>query len=500
MNDNIYEANDDSISEANATTARFILAQPTLGGACAEPERADLQSDVIQEEVSLDPSYSVERTSAPVTVRIIPALDYVDGVLYLAATFEGRRVLITSRRQCIPFEELGAHHIELKTPWPDTCSISEAGIRTFLDGAEEIDGYQLFMEIKSHLERFSVFKDPYFSSFLPVEIMSTYLTPVFPYCAYVYLQGEKNSGKSVALELLEPLVFNGWRVDQPSMASVRQYVHVNAATVLWDEADTIRGADVWAELRAGCKRGAKVPVMVHGKLVEFSFHSTKFFAGREDIDDVSGSRFITGRMIRKLPTEKVEHYRSSPAMREFEQATRDKLTIFALQQAPNLGNSFDERAEILESLGLYNRTFDIWAPSSMTAMIVDDYCPGNSPVVFDSVFRFYLEHEHRRQQRELSGNTTVQLLMMLNNFVEDYPEKLTMTEGGFDVTTEDMFTYAKNEGVVSPQHHKKWLTQHFADLGIHIRSKRTPGDVRKKFYHSDMASHEELCRRYLPTI
>lgn len=506
MNDNIYQTSDESISEANGTTAKLILAQSAVAGASApSSEQIESREDgdmntMVQEEGRLDSFCDADTEKPPRIITISAAIDCVDDVLYSAAMFEDRRVLIASDGQCIPVEDLAAYHIKVRTPWPEICRISEADIESYL-AAEEVNPYELFVSLQQPFRKFLYYADPDTYAFYSVYTMATHLFPVFPYFPYLFIKGERDSGKRTALRLLEPLVFNGKRIAVPTLAAVRHYVHVDSATILFNDADAIRrgGAELRNYLRAGIERGATTACMVHGKLEEFNACSPKIFLGCGEIDHALSDCVITIPCDRKRATDHVERYRPSTDGKELLEMLHSKACIFALQQAPTIVQSYDKLAQKIESLGLYNGTFDMWAPIFMPGMIVDSYRPQNVPSVTTALLRFYQRIEEGRQNREMSDNKTVQLLTMLKTFMEDYPEKLNRSNEYVEIATEDLFNYAKDEGVVSPQNEKPWLTRHLKDLGIEICSLRVSG-VRKKYYRINQASFDELCRRYLPTI
>ena len=506
MHDDIHETNDDARMAANGTTVKLILGQPALGGDPATSSewivsREDLDRNAIAlEEGRLDISCDADEEKPPPIVTINTAIDCADDALYSAAMFEGRRVLIASNEQRIPFEDLAAYHIKVRTPWPEICRISEADIESYL-AAEEVNPYELFVSLQQPFQKFLYYADPDTYAFYSVYAMATHLFPVFPYFPYLFIKGEKDSGKRTALRLLEPLVFNGKRIAVPTLAAVRHYVHVDSATILFNDADAIRrgGAELRNYLRAGIERGATTACMVHGKLEEFNAFGPKIFIGCEEFDHALSDCVITIPCDRKRATDHVERYRPSTDGKEFLEMLHSKACIFALQQAPTIVQSYDKLAQKIESLGLYNGTFDMWAPIFMPGMIVDSYRPQNVPSVTTALLRFYLRLEEGRQNREMSDNKTVQLLTMLKTFMEDYPQRLNRSNEYVEISTDDLFNYAKDEGVVSPQNEKPWLTRRLKDLGIEICSLRVAG-ARKKFYRINKASFEELCKRYLPTI
>jgi hypothetical protein len=148
------------------------------------------------------------------------------------------------------------------------------------------------------------------------------------------------SAKTLTLEVLAQLVPNPWLVVQPSDAVMFRKVQ-SSVTVLIDEGDTIFGGrgrpTLRAILDAGNRRGAVVPRVVRGAVVDYPVFGAKALAGIGEPPDTIGSRSILIRLKRKVPRERVERFSADVATKEAGPVRR---------QSHRLGRGFLHAGEI----------------------------------------------------------------------------------------------------------------------------------------------------------
>lgn len=97
---------------------------------------------------------------------------------------------------------------------------------------------------------------------LALETIKTYLMPIFNTTGYIVFTGMRKTGKSKNLDVLEQVVFNPYRVTEPSASSIFRGVSDYQSTFLIDESDLDlpdRAPTIRTILLAGYRRGPMIP-------------------------------------------------------------------------------------------------------------------------------------------------------------------------------------------------------------------------------------------------
>jgi hypothetical protein len=172
-------------------------------------------------------------------------------------------------------------------------------------------------EVTSFIRRYVVMTDDQLLV-VGLWVLHTHLIDIAEQTPYLAVTSpEKQCGKSRLLEVLDPLVRDGWQQILPSEAVVYRTVNARMPTLLLDEVDTIfnpRTADKYEGLRAllnsGHRRSAKVPRCVGAtqNIVEFSTFCPKVLAGIGTLPDTVADRSIPIRLARKTRDEHVERF------------------------------------------------------------------------------------------------------------------------------------------------------------------------------------------------
>ena len=136
-----------------------------------------------------------------------------------------------------------------------------------------------------------------------------------------FLSPEPGSGKSRALEVMEPLVPRPVHAVNVSAAYLFRKVSDTdgAPTILYDEIDTVFGPrakeneDLRGLLNAGHRKGATAGrCEIQGKKVEtvdYPAYCAVALAGLDDLPDTIMTRSVVVRMRRRAPGERVEPWR-----------------------------------------------------------------------------------------------------------------------------------------------------------------------------------------------
>jgi Protein of unknown function (DUF3631) len=185
-----------------------------------------------------------------------------------------------------------------------------------------------------------------------------------PYIAIT--SAEKESGKTLLLEVLNLLVANPWLTGRATAAVLPRKIDADRPSLLLDESDTaFKGDRDYAEalrgvLNSGYRRSGKTTVCVgQGTEIGFKDFSTfcpKAIAGIGRLPDTVQSRSIPIRLKRKAPGESVERFRERDAT-EQARPLRDALELMALSLVSELAPA---RPVLPDELG--DRAQDVWEP------------------------------------------------------------------------------------------------------------------------------------------
>ncbi len=217
--------------------------------------------------------------------------------------------------------------------------------------------------------------------------MGTYCFRVFRFYPYIHIQAEKDSGKSLLMEICAPLCFNGQHLVDVTGSTLFRETDVNSSTLLIDEVEYLDKANRASqkELMTILNNGfSKTGVVPRPNKRDYSQHkfltySPKMFAGINKLNDVLRSRTITVSMLRKLPDEEVKEYTDDQETRKLQKGIVDDLYTFSLQNAGQISNNYSQgmyKNKYL--LNIANRRKDIWSPLFAIAEFIDHQNSNNA--------------------------------------------------------------------------------------------------------------------------
>jgi hypothetical protein len=196
----------------------------------------------------------------------------------------------------------------------------------------------------------------------------TYVYYAFPSVPFLHLLGDKSTGKSQALDLLEQLSRDGQKV-RPTAPAVGDITHARRPTLLIDQADNLN-PDLVDLLADSYRRGTRriiVNMDRRGQVQEFETFGPKALAGTQPLTDDLRDRAIVIEM-RPAPRRLPPVHADDPALRRL----RADCYAWALRNGcmmPDLGETLlsAERhpllaAEWRELVGYYGRQHDLWLP------------------------------------------------------------------------------------------------------------------------------------------
>ncbi|MFZ5801649.1 MAG: bifunctional DNA primase/polymerase [Candidatus Omnitrophota bacterium] len=434
-----------------------------------------------------------------------PAQDFNAGLMTFAAMLKGKPYLITSNKRFFSFEDAQHEGFSLKHTTVDTARFSYKGISGFLEGKANIDIPGLYEKIYGYITRFIRFPDKSYPAYLSLWVMGTYFFMIFRYYPYVWLNAEKGSGKTLLMEILSAIAFNGELITNPTESVIFRDISNNLITMFIDEVEQLRKRDkdtygsLISVLNAGFNKSGVVKRCessgMDGFIVKsYSAYSPKMFAGINEIDDVLQDRTVKISLLRKKDDEAVQRYKGTTETLELQRQIRDELYTFALVHAVEIAEYYHrEGAEGIEGMAhLNNRELDIWEPVFLLANIVDAQC-GNTELT-DMMEALSSESVKEKQSDSVAQNETFKILNVLKIMLD---ELTPVSEDGdsrvFDAG--QVFEYFKKTEDFDWIEKTNVLTRRLKKVKAISEQRRIDGE-KKRVYILNIRDIADLCERF----
>lgn len=401
-------------------------------------ERFKFSKQAIREEIRrVEMALAVE-PAIPAALTMPRALDMSlaqdlrgDAFHYLiyVSTNKGTFVprLVTSDRQLLePPEELGDEIPEDTNRW-SLDKQTPYNLFEFLAGKGLVRPVELFAELESFVRRYMWYSDERLYRLIPLWIMETYIFMVFDEIGYLALVGTKRTGKTRLFEILEMLSFNAIMSASSTDAYIYRTVERARATLLFDEADSLRKAPKEAVnerleiIRSGYKRFGKVGRCEgeNSRTVQFSTYSMKAIANVTGLEEALEDRVIHVNVERKpkeIPVEKM----LKRELRDEVQVLRNKLYFWGLQHASAVAAVY----RAYRPQGLEDREAEIWGGLLSIAQYIDQ-------TVHDHVLTLAIDNRKRKELREGLESYEAQLLIALWDLVNQNGRPLSGADRDF---------------------------------------------------------------------
>jgi len=322
--------------------------------------------------------------------------------------------LVTSERQLEVIEDEEADLPEDMARW-SVDSQTPFNVFEWLNGNKKVNASEVYAELEAFIKKYMWYPDKRFYQLVAVWIMTTYVFQVFDTIGYLALIGTKRTGKSRTLELLEQLSFNASKADSMSDAYIYRIIERNRATLLFDEADSLRKRPKESVnerleiIRSGYKRAGKVG-RCEGEsntTITFSTYSPKAIANVTGLEEALEDRVIYINVERKPKDVEVKKL----IFRDLErviQEMRNKLYFFGLQYCNLVADVYRG----YKNNELEDREAEIWAGVLVVAKIIDQE-------LHDSLLSLAVENRNRKELREGLESTEAQVIMTLWNLVQE---------------------------------------------------------------------------------
>ncbi|MCK4816602.1 DUF3631 domain-containing protein, partial [bacterium] len=436
--------------------------------------------------------------------KIHPAQDYCNGKMVFAVQIGEEWYLLTSERELIDFEEAENEGFVLEHKNIDTSNFSYQGIQTFLEKKDHVDISELYESIYSYIKRFVYFPEESYLHYIALWVMGTYLYMIFRYYPYVWLNAEKGSGKTLLMEIVSPIAFNGELMTSPTEAVIFRDVSYNQVTMFIDEVEQLRKRDkevygsIISLLNAGFNKSGHVKrAEGNGKgsfaVKRYLAYSRKMFAGINDIDDVLRDRTIKIPLLRKKENELVERYKETEEIKRIQQSIRDDLYIFSLKHGPEIAVIYSTESGLIQGMShLDNRELDIWEPTFLLANIVDTQ--NDNRRLTDMMEGLSRKSCEEKISESIAQNETHKALNVLKGMFEEVCP--VSEEGNIEVyDAHQVLEYFKSTEEFEWIEKTNILTRRLKKVGIKSEQRRIEGE-KQRVYIVNVKEINDLCVRY----
>ncbi len=435
---------------------------------------------------------------------INPAQDFQHGIQYFGIKTQRGTWLVSSNRQYYSLSKNESIPFTVRHKQIDNSRFSPCTIIDYLRNRRHVNPAELFESLRQYITRFIYFTEPCHADLVCIWVMGTYVSRVFNYFPYVWLNAEKGSGKSLLMHVLSALAFNGDVLVNPTPAVVFRDIDQNATTLFIDEFERYRKQDkeaaaaILSLLNVGFQKSGVVKRVDRARsgafeVQRFQAYSPKMLAGINDIDDILQDRTIRLRLMRKKETELTERYKETYEILSTQTTLRDDLYIFALEWASDLSSVYNgEKGGIQGTSHLNNRELDIWEPIFLLANLVD-VGDGNRSLT-NRMFEMSEASCRERQEYNVSNNETFKVLTVLSTMMIE----LTQLESNDQVVTfsaKSVFEYFKNTDEYSWLEHKNSLTTRLKKVNVRSERARREQD-RIPIYKIDREQIDDFCERF----
>lgn len=289
----------------------------------------------------------------------------------------------------------------------------------FIEKPEPPEG--LYEEIKSALKSYVEFAKEEHYGLVTVWIMATYFHRCFYAVCYLFFYGQKESGKSRILDVIQRLAFNAIKVKGISLASLGDTVDGVRGTILIDQAEMLSNAkniDLLGIITDGYTIGGgkRRVIDLSGetrKLVEFETYSFKAFGSVKDVESDLKDRGIIISMIRS----KTDFPYPYPHYKKWK-CLRDKLYKLLLTKWKEVRRIY-KNTEIDD---ISHRAKELWKP--LQAMLALEKVPEDE---VESIKKVFLESMEDTQS-ELDEREVQLFKVLLEFFGEKNKCTLTVTD------------------------------------------------------------------------
>lgn len=221
--------------------------------------------------------------------------------------------------------------------------------------------------IADFIQKYIRLKDPNHYTFLAVYVVLSYIYKAFQVIPYIKLKGDKGTGKTTVLLVLNALMNNAKFASNITPSALYRAMEDGGSTLLIDEAEYLHSRKSSNEtfmevLNSGYHSSGTVIRTIEGTVIEFSTFGPKVIASINDLAPATEDRTIIVETDQDKSNGTVQSFIKEAATEEIQAI---KAAIFAA--VPDLLKSITEELKSFDgsegnefSIGLKNRHKDRW--------------------------------------------------------------------------------------------------------------------------------------------
>lgn len=365
----------------------------------------------------------LKRADNEVTIdRIFPAIDYRPnyGMIYGIKSFdkEGKEQTYIgfSNRKVYEITSAKDFGIILTHQEAIDSKLSLSNFANYVEG-KIVKANDIFNRIKDLFEKFVVVQKE-FLNVIACYIMMTYIYVLFQVIPYLWLNGEKGTGKSTIMKIMSKLCFNAMFCSNVNPANIFRQIDNDGSTIILDEFEKMYGEDkqeIIKILNQGFNIDGVVPRCVgqNNKIKKFRSFSPKIMGGISNIDDVLFERVIKYTTV-KVKNAKITKYREDKNMKRTIDNLVDDLYIWGYIYADRIKDIYDNAQVSFEGYSL--REDDLWNPLLCIAKVIDE--ENQNTEVTDNLLKYAKKLSNEKFKRNIENEPKLQLLYGLYQYLD----------------------------------------------------------------------------------
>lgn len=379
-------------------------------------------------------------------VKIYPYHDFVGNTIYYSYFENKVGYIINSKKEFFKFTDAEKHNIELFPVKNYVSGITRTVLEKFKQG-EKVNIYHCYKEIVRYLKAQVYLADETDYMILALWVMATYMPAVFDKCMYIWVNGEKGTGKTTLMECVSKISFNGLMASNIKQAALIRSIGSNGSTVFIDEKENLCSSDesdTKLALNSGFNRGAKsIKCNKENEPVEFNVYSFKMIAGINKIPDTLVDRSHIIKTKKKDKNLGVKLRREEKE--DLAKAIVESLYLIGLSYADKIAEIYENPEQINIPKEINCRELDKLLPIFSIAFFIDEN--------YDSNLVDELADAAKRKHKELHNeailkNPEYMLAKALNEYLECSRGKKGKDDNIIIHTTKQVHSYFVEQGIL----------------------------------------------------
>ena len=355
--------------------------------------------------------------------KIFPAIDYREnfGMIYGIKDFDenGNEMTYIGMANKKIYEISNARNFGI-IPTHEENIDSSFSLKNFAEyvKGKNVKANTLYSNIKQLFKKYVIVSDEFFDVIVSY-IMMTYIYVLFQVIPYLWINGEKGTGKSTIMKIMSKLCFNPMFCSNINPANIFRQIDNDGSTIILDEFEKMYGEDkqeIIKILNQGFNIDGVVPRCVgqSNQIRKFRSFSPKIMGGISNIDDVLFERVIKYSTTR-VTNVSVPKFREDKNTKQTINTLLYYLYIFGLIYAPKIKDIYDKSEVRFKGYTL--REDDLWNPLLCIAKAIDE--ENNNTSVTDNLLKYAKQLSNEKFKRNIENEPKLQLLYYLYSYFDN---------------------------------------------------------------------------------